>query len=297
MLLYHSVVCIFNQHTKNVSKYYTKTPFKTKLTSNNTIHRNINRSRVARRITQQIHIGATQFLHLSKTRESTVVFQLLLPIRLLRHPVGHSRVDQTRGDTVDSNTILGPLHGKRMGHVSDASLRRAVGGGWHALGSQQNSMPSKWSDERNKMDHSKREIFTHLVRAVGCHRRRENNRPLDTELDECARGTPGRVECAKQLIRSCQSQRVTKKQISRLPTLTEKSASISSVVKSSAALWFVRPAFTTIPCSAPASSIILSTAAEMLASWVTSALTAKSWLGKRVDRALKSLPVSLMSME
>lgn len=75
-------------------------------------------------------------------------------------------------------------------------------------------------------------------------------------------------------------------------TLTLKSAWISSSVKSNAALWLVRPALTTMPCKAPLSSIIWSTAEVIVASFVTSARTYLSLPGHLFCAAVNSSPGS-----
>lgn len=80
-------------------------------------------------------------------------------------------------------------------------------------------------------------------------------------------------------------------------TLTPNNASISSFVKSSAALWFVRPALQTTPWIAPASSTILSMAAVMLASSVTFAEMEKRRPGNCLDAAANSSPGSARSIE
>ena len=72
--------------------------------------------------------------------------------------------------------------------------------------------------------------------------------PLIPSLMNARVGTAGHVECSTKLIHFCNTDKHRQVIESQLPTFTLKSASISSVVKSNAALWFVRPAFTTIPC-------------------------------------------------
>lgn len=91
-----------------------------------------------------------------------------------------------------------------MSHVSNASLLRAVGGEWNAL---QESADTVETFKINRTNHIKQRKpgFAHLGRAVGGHRSRKDDRPLDTKLGECPSGASGRVECAKWLIHSCQS--------------------------------------------------------------------------------------------
>lgn len=80
-------------------------------------------------------------------------------------------------------------------------------------------------------------------------------------------------------------------------TFMEKRLCISPSVKSSAVLWFVRPALTTIPWKVPHSSTIRSTAAVMLASFVVSAVKALSLSGNLFCILRKSSPGSARSIE
>lgn len=80
-------------------------------------------------------------------------------------------------------------------------------------------------------------------------------------------------------------------------TLMSKRSCISSSEKSSAALWFVRPAFTTIPCNAPASPTIDSITFVIESSLVTFAVLANRRPGKRLATTRKSSPGSAMSIE
>ena len=55
-------------------------------------------------------------------------------------------------------------------------------------------------------------ILTYLVGAVGGHGGSKDDRPLDAKLDECPGGTPGSVECPKQLIHSSELARTSAKE-------------------------------------------------------------------------------------
>lgn len=112
--------------------YLSNTGFR--LTSNNTIDGDIYRRCVASSVTQKINIRATQLLHLSQTRDPPVVLQLLLPVRLLVNPIRHGGSDEARGDAVDADAVLCPLHGERVGHVAHAGFRGSVWCRWHDLG-------------------------------------------------------------------------------------------------------------------------------------------------------------------
>jgi hypothetical protein len=137
--------------------------------TNDSVHRHINTRRVARRVTQQVDICATQLLDLGQPRDSSVVLQLLFPVRLLFHPVRHRRLDQTRRYRVDADPVLRPFHSEGMRHVLHACFRGAVGCGGYAL-----------------------------VRAMRGHGRGEHDGALDALLDEsscrAARGVERAVE-------------------------------------------------------------------------------------------------------
>lgn len=81
---------------------------------------------IASSIAQKVNISTTQLLDLRQPRHATVVFQLLLPVGLLRHPISHSRVDQSRRNAVHSDIVLRPLHCKRMCHIAHASLASTI---------------------------------------------------------------------------------------------------------------------------------------------------------------------------
>lgn len=147
-----------------------------RLTANDAVDRNVYRSlhemsilsvmhqhvptiahSIARSIAQQVDISTTELLDLRQPRHTTIVLELLLPIRLLRNPVGHSRIDEPRRHAVHSDVVLCPLHRKGVCHVADAGFARSV-----------------------------RSRGNSLVRSVGSHRGCEDNRAFDSELDEGA---------------------------------------------------------------------------------------------------------------
>lgn len=101
--------------------------------SNNTIHRDINGGCVTRSVTQQIDVGSAQLFYFSKSWNPAVILQLLFPVRLLRYPVGHGRLDESWRYGIDADVVLCPFHGKGMDHVSYAGLGGAIWGGWYAL--------------------------------------------------------------------------------------------------------------------------------------------------------------------
>ena len=126
--------------------------------------------------------------------------------------------------------MLRPLHRECVGHVPDSGLGCTVGRGWDAL-LELAEIPSTMK----RQEEGEFEV-TNLIGPVRSHGRGKHDRPLDPQLDECPRRTPGRVECAEQL--ECPLARTQPNYEARRkkPTFTENSASISSVVKSSADL-------------------------------------------------------------
>lgn len=141
-----------------------------RLTSNNPIHRNINTSRITRRITQQIHVRAAQLLHFRQAWDTPVVLQLLFPIRLLRDPIGHRCIHQPGTNTVNPDPILRPLHGQGVRHIPHSRFRSSVWG--------------------------RRNTFVGPVRGHGSS---EDDGTFDVELDESPGCNASAVEGAKQV--------------------------------------------------------------------------------------------------
>jgi hypothetical protein len=85
-------------------------------------------------IAKKIDVRSTQLLHLSKTWNTPVILQLLLPVGLLVHPICHSGSYEARGDAVDADAVLCPFHGESVRHVTHAGFRGSVRCRQHNLG-------------------------------------------------------------------------------------------------------------------------------------------------------------------
>ena len=98
------------------------------LTSDNAVDGNVNGRGVARRVAEEVDVGAAELADLREAGHAAVVPELLVPVGLAGHPVGHGGVDEARGDGVDADAVGGPLHGQGVRHVAHAGLGGAVGG-------------------------------------------------------------------------------------------------------------------------------------------------------------------------
>lgn len=180
-----------------------------KLTPNNAINRDIDTRRVTRSIAQQVHVGAAQLLHLGQARHAAVVLELLVPVGLLGHPVGHGRVDEARRHRVDADAVLGPLHGQRVRHVAHSGLGGAVGGGGDAL----------WRSQSGGVWRGKGDEGDYLVGTVGGHGCGEDDGTLDAELDEGTGGYSGAVEGSEKLLLRALVMVSLAREISHVPIL------------------------------------------------------------------------------
>ncbi len=136
----------------------------------NARNRDINPSRIRRRIAQQINIGTAQLLRQGQSRHPTIILHLGLPVRTRLHIVSKRRLHKPRRDTINPNPVLRPLHRKRMRHIAHGGLGPTIRG---ARG--------------------------RAVRAITGHTRREDNGALDAELDESVCGGGGAVPRAKDI--------------------------------------------------------------------------------------------------
>ena len=214
LLHYSNVPSTDAQQTVQVSTLANGNKQRKELTSNNPIDRDINTRRITRRIAQQIHIRTSQLLHLCQPPEPSIVVQLLLPVLLLWYPVGHGGVDETRRDTVDADVVGSPFHGEGVCHVANAGLRGAIGGRWDSL-----VFISGCSDPVS----GKR----YLVRSIRCHGCRKDNRPFNPQPNKRSRGSPGRVERAKQLPQSPTATGLNK----RLKTYIHRKQSLDLLIR------------------------------------------------------------------
>lgn len=158
-LICHITGQFFNRLDETVSITTQRDMGKT-LTSNDTVDGYVNRRGIAGSVTEQVNVCATQLLDLGKPRHASVVLQLLLPVWLLRHPVGHRGSHEAGRDAVDANAVLCPFHGERVGHVADAGLGCTVGSRRHALS-------WTWSANERQRDLRRRfGVVTYLIRPV-----------------------------------------------------------------------------------------------------------------------------------
>lgn len=96
----------------------------------NPSNRNVNASRIRSPVRQKVHIGTAQLPRLRKPRHAPIVLHFPVPLlRVLLNIIrGHLRPHETRGDAVDSDPVLRPLHRECVRQVPHRGFRRAVGG-------------------------------------------------------------------------------------------------------------------------------------------------------------------------
>jgi hypothetical protein len=97
----------FSSHRPRLTRH---SPITALTDTNHTIDRNFNTRGIASRITQQIHVSTAQPFSLSQPRRIAIILKLLLPMRLLKLPIRHSRLDEPLQDIVDTGVTLRPLH-------------------------------------------------------------------------------------------------------------------------------------------------------------------------------------------
>ncbi|KAJ0158058.1 hypothetical protein CTA2_12395 [Colletotrichum tanaceti] len=125
--------------------------------ANDTGDGNVDAGGVAGAVRQEVDVGAAELLGVREAGHAAVVLHLEVPVGGLVDEVGHGGPDEARGDGVDADAVLGPLHGQRVRHVPDGALGGPVGGrGRGAVG------------------------------AVRGHGGGEDDGPLDAQLDEAA---------------------------------------------------------------------------------------------------------------
>lgn len=125
--------------------------------ANNSSYRYVNPCSVTRQIAQEVNISSTKLLWQRKSRHTSIVLHLEIPIWRGLHIVGHRRPHKARRDRVHSDTMFGPLHGQCVRHISDSCLGTAIRSAWSGT-----------------------------VRPVRCHGCGKDNAAFDAEGDELA---------------------------------------------------------------------------------------------------------------
>lgn len=89
---------------------------------------NVDAGGVGGRLAQQVDVGAAELLGQGQAGHAAVVLHLGVPVGRGLDVVGQGGLDEARGDAVDADAVLGPLHGESVRHVADGALGGTIGG-------------------------------------------------------------------------------------------------------------------------------------------------------------------------